>query len=736
MKYLAEVILRYRKPVLAGALLLALLGGVASATLFGKLSSGGFYRTDGEANRAAAVLEQTFGERPPNLTLLVETPSGVDDPRAAAQGEQIGTRLAAESGVANVVSYWTSHAPQLRSQDGKQAVILATIEGDESAVAGRLNDLAPAYVSEQDGVRVEVGGNAMFQKEMNEQGQEDATRGEMIAFPITLIVLVLVFGSVVAATMPLLVALVATLVQLGVLWVLASLTDLSVFAISVASLLGLGLAIDYSLLVVNRYREEIHAGRDVSDAIRVVMTSAGRTAVFSAIIVSFCLASLVWIPLGAVRSIAYSGIATALLSAGAAVTVLPAVLALLGRRIESGRVLKRSITVGDNGFWHRLATFVMRRPIPIALAVAAVLVLLGLPALSIKLGMPDERIMGESSAARQVATEIRENFDAGEQNAVPVVVPETGGRTGDVAVYAAQLSQLPDVARVDSPAGSYADGARVAEGAAFERFARGDSAYYSVVPDPGVGASTGLVEDLRAAPSPFPVLVGGAAAMNVDTTEVLQQKIPLVLLTVGVTMVIVLFLLTSSVVLPFLALLLSSLSITAAFGALVWIFQDGHLASLLGFTPTGTTVSTIPVMLFALAFGLAMDYQVFMLSRIREEYERTGSTTEAVASGLARIGRIVTAAAVLISLVFLAFLVSDISMVKAYGLGLPLVVLMDATLIRGALLPATMQISRNFVWWAPGPLRRLYGRIGFHEGESVRSEPGGEAAAAERAGAR
>lgn len=727
MGYPADLVLRFRKTVLVAAVVLAVIGGAASASLFGKLTAGGFYPASGEADRAAAVLENTFGIRTPNLVLLVDAPAGLDDKDAVVEGTRLTERLSAESGVSNVVSYWnSSRSPQLRSESGKQALILATVDGDETTVAERMRTLLPSYSGTRDGLRVSLGGDAMFQKEMGEQSQKDAAFGEEIAFPVTLLVLVLVFGSVVSASIPLIVAFIATLIQLGVLWVVASLTDTSVFAISVSSLLGLGLAIDYSLLMVNRYREETRAGASIPDAIRAMSNSAGRTVLFSAVIVSLSMASLLWFPLVAVRSIAYSGIATALLSAAAALTVLPAMLAVLGPRIDKGRLIKRADPGAESRFWRRTAVFVMSRPVRLAVIVGAVLLALALPALNMRLGMPDERIMGESSPVRQVSAQIRANFDSADQNSIPVVATDTGGQTDRIGDYAATLSRLSGVARVDSVGGTYVRGVLTLSGNEFQRFGRQEAAYFSVEPDPGIESPTALVTSIRATQSPFPVLVGGAAALNIDTTEVLTSRLPYALVTVAVLMVIVLFLLTGSVVLPLVALLLSALSLTAAFGALVWVFQDGHLSGLLGFTATGTTISTIPVMLFGLAFGLAMDYQVFMLARIREEYERTGSTVEAVASGLARIGRIVTAAAVVISIVFLAFMASDIAMVKAYGLGLPLVVLMDATLIRGVMLPAVLRILERFVWWAPPALKRIHERFGVVEaGSSPRFvEPG------------
>lgn len=724
LETLAGLALRRRRAVVVVALLLAVLGGAAGSTLFTKLTAGGFEDPNSQSGRAASALTSDFGHAQSNLTLLVTAPGGVDTPAATAAGASLGKRLAAEPQVADVISYWGgSRAPQLRGSSGDKALILATITGDETDVEKRVKELLPRYQGTHQGLDVKVGGYAPLQHEIIDQGQKDATKGEMIAFPVTLVLLVFVFGSLVAAALPLLIAMVTVLLCMGFMWVLASLTSLSSLSVSVITLLGLGLAIDYSLLIVNRYREQLRAGHDERDAVHGTLLSAGRTVVFSAITVAVALAGLAWFPLPAVRSMAYAGVATALLAALASVTLLPAVLVALGPRIEKGRVFRRRERPAtadlENGFWHRLATFVMRRPLPIATLVAAFLLLLGAPFLGIKLGMPDERTLPESSMARQVVTDIRAEFDTSEQSALQVVVPDAPAN-GEISSYATALSRLDDVARVDTSTGSYANGAQAAPaGATHQRFSGDGSVFLSVTPTSAdADLTAGLVHEIRDAPAPSGTLVGGTAAVNEDATSSMIHWLPYALVSVVLAMLVLLFLVTGSVLVPFIAVLLSALSLTATFGALVWIFQDGHLSGLLGgFTVTGDIAATVPVMLFALSFGLAMDYQIFLLARIREEYEITGDGNAAVARGLERIGRIVTAAAVLISVVFLAFAVSDITLSKAYGIGLPLAVLMDATLIRGLLLPALMRLGGRATWWAPAPLRRLHARFGLKESD-------------------
>ncbi|MFB7874918.1 MMPL family transporter [Nocardia sp. NPDC056064] len=701
---------------------LALVLGALSATLFDRVDGGGYTDPGSESSRALTVLREEFGQGSPNLVLLVQTESSVDDPETVSAATALVANLHERGGVIDVVSYWTTHQPALRSVDGKQGLIVASVLGTEreidDTVTGITNDL-----SRLDGpLQVRVGGFAMLMHETVLQSKTDIARGEAIAFPLTMIALLFVFGGLVAASLPLLVAVVTVVLTMGTLWLLTLFIPLSVTATNVATLLGLGLAIDYSLLIVNRFRDELAAGRGPAGAVATTMRTAGRTVAFSALTVAVALAGLLFFPLLAIRSMGYAGIAVAALAALVALTVLPATLLLLGSRVDKGQLgwwfLRAPRPAPGEGAWHKLATAVMRRPLPIGLAVAAFLLLLGAPFLGVKLGFPDERTLPESMNSRQVTEIIHRDFSESDQNTLVAVLPESAYSADGLDAIARELSDLDDVRRVDTATGSYAQGGLLAEPtAANARFRAERAAYLSIVPaTTDSHALAALVEQVRAVPVPSELLVGGVAAANVDSIAAIEDALPWALGFVIVLMLIVLFLLTGSVVLPVLAVILSALSLTATFGALVWIFQDGHLSGLLGFTVTGDLSATVPVMLFAAAFGLAMDYQVFLLSRIREEYDRTGKNETAVALGLERIGRIVTAAAILISLVFLGFLASDITFMKAFGIGLPLAVIVDATLVRGFLLPAAMKLLGDANWYAPEFLRRLHDRVGLDEG--------------------
>jgi len=733
LERLGRFLLRRRWAVLAATLVAVVVSGVVGGSAITRLKSGGFDDPAAESTRAAEVLRDQFGTGDPNLVLLVTAKGGdVDDPAVAAAGEAITRRLAAEPDLAQVLSYWAADAPALKSADGAQALVLGRITGDEEDLDARAAALTDAYARDDADLRVQVGGQAQVFREVGEQVEADLARAEAIAVPITLLLLVLVFASAVAGVLPLAVGGFAIVGTLLVLRVLAQVTDVSIYALNLTTALGLGLAIDYSLFIVSRYREELRAGRDPGDALIVTMRTAGRTVLFSAATVAVSLLALLVFPLYFLRSFGYAGIAVVALAAVGALVVLPALLAVLGRRVDRLRLpIGRRATVRDpgTGFWHRIATWVMRRPVPIALAVVAFLVLLGTPFLGVRFGLPDDRVLPASAEGRQVADAIRDNFATDESSALSVVAPGIGdprAHLADIDGYAAALSRLDGVERVDALTGAYADGARLqgpppAADAAIapeaRRFAAADGTWLSVVPsvEPFSEAGEELVAAVRDLPAPLGAQVTGPSAQLVDTKASLFGLLPVAAAIIALVTFVLLFLMTGSVVIPAKALVLNLLSLTAVYGAMVWVFQDGNLAGVLGFTPTGTIDTSMPVLLFCIAFGLSMDYEVFLLSRIKEEHDRTGDNVAAVAVGLERTGPIVTTAAALLAIVFVAFATSQVSFLKLFGIGTALAILVDATLIRALLVPAFMRLAGQANWWAPAPLRRLHARVGLAE---------------------
>jgi RND superfamily putative drug exporter len=471
-------------------------------------------------------------------------------------------------------------------------------------------------------------------------------------------------------------------------------------------------------------------------AVSRTVRTAGRTVAFSAVTVAASLSALLVFPLAFLRSFAYAGVAVAFLAGFFSVAILPAILALLGQRVDGLTIFKRSTEVHEQGFWHRMAIFVMRRPVIVAVSAIAVLLVLGQPFLRIDIALPDDRVLPKEAVSRQVHDVIRDEFDsqeAGAESVVAVGIGDPAGHTAEIDAYAARLAKLPGVARVDAVTGTYCaaglaasfhctPGTVVAPGGqgrylGFATTKDGGSTYLSVVPDvePLSAKGESLVKAIRATDAPFPVGVTGQSAQLVDIKESLYGRLPLALGIIALVTFLALFLQFGSVVIPIKALVLNLLSLTATFGAMVFLFQDGHLSHLLNFTPTGQIDATTPILMFCVAFGLSMDFEVFLLSRIKEEHDRTGDNEQSVAMGLERTGRIVTAAALLISIVFMSFATSHITFIKLFGIGLTLAVMMDAFLIRGTLVPAFMRLAGEWNWWAPKPLRRFHDRFGISE---------------------
>jgi len=698
--------------VLAVLLLLLIAGGVLGAPVASHLRAGGFTVADAQSTRAEALMTERFGGGAPNLVVLVHAPHGADSAAARAAGRHVQQVLDRSAYVGGTTSYWTTHSPALRSKDGSSALVTASVRGNDDQVQTRAGTIVAALGTHVGAATITAGGSAVTYHEVNVSTRKDLAVAEAIAIPLTALALVLVFGSMVAALLPLAIGAVAIVGTLAELRLLSMVTDVSIYAMNMTTALGLALAIDYSLFIVSRYREELQRGREQVDAIATAVTTAGRTVLFSALTVALALSALAVFPMYFLRSFAYAGIAVVIIAAAASVVALPAILTLVGSRINAldlraglRRILRRPARVRrtvEQGFWYRLAGAVMRRPVVFGGAVVAILLLLGSPFLRASFGYPDDRVLGSSQSAHVVGDQLRSSFVLDAGSTMDGVIDGTPSPTA-LAAYEATLQHVPGVDSVTST--SAHDAVRL-------------TVTSSV--DPFSSAGRHLVEDLRGATGPGqPVLWSGWAAFNVDAMDALAHTLPLALLLIALSTFIVLFLFTGSVVVPLKALLLNLLSLTATFGAMVWVFQDGHLSHLLGFTPAGYLVANMVVLMFCLAFGMSMDYEVFLLSRISEEWQASARThddnTRAVALGLARTGRIVTAAAALMSIVFAAMVSSSVQFMQLFGLGLTLAVLTDATLVRGILVPSFMRLMGTLNWWAPRPLARLHGRFGLRE---------------------
>ncbi|HSS08310.1 MAG TPA: MMPL family transporter [Acidimicrobiales bacterium] len=726
---LANTIVRRRRLVLIAALAFFAIAGAIGGGVASHLSSGGFNDPAAQSTKASNLVRDQFHSGDPNVVLLVTARQGtVDNPQVARDAQALTAQLAREPDVAQASSYWSlGQAPPLKSKDGRQALILGRLAGDDDQVAKEIKPIAAHYELNTPTMTVRVGGQAQVFHQVGDQVRKDLERAELYSFIPTLLLLVLVFGSAMAAFLPLAIGGLAVVGTFLSLRVVASLTHVSIFSLNLTTALGLGLAIDYSLFIVSRYREEMRNGREPHAAVVKTVQTAGRTVIFSAATVAISLAALLVFPQYFLKSFAYAGIAVVALAAIGAVVILPAILAALGTRVDLGTLFHHRATVEGQGFWHRLATTVMRRPVLLGGAVILILLFLGSPFLGIRFGSPDDRVLPNHATSRQVQQAIRTNFTGNEAAAVEVVAPTATATPATIAAYASQLSQVPGLGRVDAATGSYSAGAQVAPpNPGSQRFTAPGGAsgtWFSAVPtvEPQSAKGEALVKTIRHLPTPFSTLVGGQSAQLVDSKASLGAKLPLAGGIIALVTLTVLFLMTGSVLVPFKAIVLNLLSLSATFGAMVWIFQKGHLASVLHFTPTGTIDTTTPILMFCIAFGLSMDYEVFLLSRIKEVHDRTGDNVASVAMGLERTGRIVTAAAALLTVVFIAFATSQVAFIKLFGIGLAMAVLVDATLVRAVLVPAFMRLAGNANWWAPGPLRRLYHRIGLSEtdGENV-----------------
>jgi RND superfamily putative drug exporter len=732
VRRLAILVVRRRWWVIAVALVALPASVLYGGGVHDKLSPGGFLDPGAESTRAAAAIAKEFpSSGQSDFVVVVTAKHGtVDSPDVAAAGLAITQRLGSATGVVTAFSYWSLNSvPQLRSRDERQALVFASLRGNDDAKIKLAATLIPQFESDTNVVSTGVTGVAVVTRELSDQAEKDLQRSDLLTGPFTFIALVVVFGSLVAALLPLGVALLAVLGTFVVLAVLAKLTTVSVFSLNLATGLGLGLAIDYSLFVVSRYREEFARGVSTPVAIGRSMQTAGRTVAFSAGTVAISLLALAIFPIPYLRSFAYAGVAVVALAAVSSLIVLPALLAVLGPRVDKFRVFKvREAT--DGGAWRRQADRVMRHPVPYAVTVSLVLILLAIPFFHLKLGLSDDRVGPKDMPSRIATDQYREHFASREADALSIQVPGIDPKTDVKAIdqFARKLAILPGVARVDALTGEYFTLNKTLVAAPpipiAQRFAppagqRGT--YLSVVPDVEPLSSRGeqLVKDIRAASAPFKFSVAGLSARLVDTKQSVTSRLPLALGLIALATFVLLFLMTGSLLIPVKALVLNMLSLTATFGATVWIFQEGHLANLLHFTPTGTIDVFTPILMFCIAFGLSMDYEVFLLSRIKEEYDLERENERAVSIGLQKTGRIVTAAALLLTIVFIGIATSEVALVKAFGVGLGIAVLVDAFLVRATLVPAFMRLAGRVNWWSPRWLRRWHLRFGIWENEPI-----------------
>ena len=696
---LTSLATRHPKRVVIAAVLVVVAAAVAGSSVADRLDP---YAADDPATesvRADALLERAGVGAGVDVVALVDTSGGVASPEARARVGEVARGLRADPDVARVVTF-EQGGRALVARDGRSTYVAGSLRpgADENDAGERLIDRFEGRPG------VTLGGFAVASPQVNEQVTEDLARAELLAFPLLFLLSFLFFRSVVAALLPLFVGGMAIVLTFLGLRVGSELGSISVFALNVTTGLGLGLAIDYSLFIVSRYREELAKVGPGAEAIRRTLATAGRTVLFSSLTVAAALGSLLLFPQRFLYSMGIGGMMVAVLAGAVALLVLPAVLALLGPRVNAlaPRRLQRAAEAearpAQSGAWYQLSRAIMRRPGTIAVTSAAVLIAMGIPFLGIKLTAVDASVLPESSSARQVDFALKRDFDVRRTTPITLVARTEPGPALDR--YLDRVREVPGVLELSPPRRA------------------GDLTLVDAVPRNAALSddSQEAVRDVRGLDPPFEVMSRGETATLVDLKESLVDHLPAALAVLMGTTIIVLFLMTGSLVLPIKALLMNLLTMSATFGLLVLIFQDGRLEGLLDYTSQGALEATQPIFLFAVAFGLSTDYAVFLLARIKEARDAGASNDEAVAVGLERTGRIVTAAALLFSIAVGAFATSELIFIKELGIGTALAVLIDATIIRALLVPSLMKLLGDWNWWAPRPLARLHARIGLREG--------------------
>ena len=709
------VVVRRRWWIIATAAIVLVASAAIGVGTIDALSLSRFAAPGSESDRAAQLLAAQSGSGSPNVALMVIPQHGsVDDAEVRVEGENLTERLRSWPGVADSWSYWTEDAQTLRAEDGSAAWVLAHVPGDADEVR---TEILPGIIEEfavSDGpVRVIVAGADEVFREVAEQSRSDFLRAELIILPLVLLLLWAIYRRFRVALLTLGLGFFAVFGSLAILRAVTTFAEVSTFASNIVLVLGIGLGVDYGLFMIYRYREELRRTGSVPDAIAATLRGAGRTVFFSGLTVAAALSVLFVFPYPFLSSFAYAGIAVVIVAVAAALIVLPAALAVLGTRALPRRSVARPL---ESGIWYRVSSSVMRRPVVLGGAGLVVALALAAPVVGVTFGVADDRVLPATAPVREAYELEREGF-LGQDSDALLVVSEERIDDDELGLFAANLSLIEGALRVDTSIGSYVDGAPLSStpSARFDTSDKGT--WLSVVPSSQAlnSDAAALVRDVRAVAAPVDVLVGGYPAELVDYRDGVTSYLPVVGGLIVLVTFVVLFLMTGSIVVPLLASVLNLLSMAIMFAVLVWGFQNGGLACLTGFTPTGSIEPSIPILMFCIAYGLSMDYAVFLIARIKEEYDRTGDPIGSVPRGIARSGPLVTAAAVTLAASFLVYATGQVVFLQQLGIGMAVAVLVDATLIRALLLPALLRASGAATWWAPRPLRRLHSRIGLTE---------------------
>jgi RND superfamily putative drug exporter len=673
-----------------------MVAGGFSSMVFNRLDSAGYSDPKSDSYKVYEYLTNELKLSDPSVVLVVDSGSiDVTDPTITQKGLALEKKIAQEEGVSKTLSFWSSGGEQtLKSSDGKAAYIL--VYGQDEAFSAKGQELGAFfqknYDGAYDGLTLYAGGVAVVGNAITEKISEDLKIAELISIPLTFILLTLVFGALAASAMPLIVGVAAILGAFFVLYLFTLFTNVSIYALNLTTGMGLGLGIDYALLMVNRFREELHRGKSVEDSIVTTMGSAGKTVFYSGMTVLVTLLSLTFFPLPFLKSFGYAGVSVVALAVVGALVGLPPILALMGSNIDKGVVRRSAIVPKEDGGWARTARLVMKRPVG---AVALSLLILGVmaaPITNIKFSQGDSRMLPADNKAA-VATALQADRFLGQTgNPIEIIVIDGSDKLEEITAYAAKISQVDGIVAVLPPV-TIGNDVRVV-------------AYQEMLPR--TPDSQALIHDVRKVVSPEGTLVGGVAADYTDSQDGIARTLPWALGWIILSVLVLIFIFTGSIILPIKAVLLNFLSLGATMGALTWVFIDGNLQWLIGsFTVTGTLDTSIVILIAVVVFGLSMDYELFLLSRIREEHLAGKSNVESVAVGLQRSARIITAAAMLLAVVFAAFITSGVTSIKTMGFGVALAVILDATIVRGLLVPALMRLFGERNWWAPKWMQRF-----------------------------
>ena len=692
---LGHLIARKKKAVLALFLLATVLAGGIGSQVFARFDSGGYSDPKSDSAQVWDYLDETFKVKDPSVVFVVDAKNkSVDDPAVTATAQELESQLRTEPSAESVLSYWSSGgAPSLKSKSGTSALVFVYLKSNDFTEIDKLGgQYQEKYDGQFKGLNVYASGGAVFANAINGRIQDDLKLSETISIPLTFLLLLFVFGAMAASAMPLIVGITAILGTFFVMYLLTLITDVSIFALNLTTGLGLGLGIDYALLMVNRFREELARGLDNESAIVNTLRSAGKTVFYSGLTVVLTLISLTFFPQNFLKSMGYAGAAVVALAVVGALIPLPAILAILGNKINKGVVRKNGIVQKEDGRWSRIARFVMRRPVSVVTASLAILFLLISPITNIKFSQIDSDVLPKTDRAYIASQFIATEFPGQESNPIEIIFPNGAQQKDELTNYLANLSKIPGIVRVGEPQ--------------FQGNAARVVAIHSMKPRTPEGED--LIHKIRDLNSPEGTLVGGIAADYADTQGAISRTLPAVLGWIMITVLLLLFAFTGSILLPIKAIVLNFASLAATMGVLTWIFIDGNFKELLGnFIVNGTLDTNTMVLVAIVAFGLSMDYEVFLLSRIKEEHDAGKSNIDAVAYGLQKSARIITAAAFILAVVFAAFVLSGVTSIKMMGFGVAFAILLDATLIRAFLVPALMRLFGEWNWWAPKALKRF-----------------------------